>query len=83
MAIRYIKKFTDVTQMDILFKKYWAIDMAVDTCIPLTDSRELLMTLRQEREDLLAEALFLDAIEDPAVEAAQHDGDYENSRYME
>jgi hypothetical protein len=82
-CLRYTRKVEDIPKMPPLFKRAWALHLAGILCTSLTASvQSLPREIKKEFEQVIDEAIYLNAIETVTDEGEQHDGDWEASRYI-
>lgn len=73
VELKYIYDVTDYTTMPIDFYECLALYLAIDVCLPLTQSDERKNQLQQEFQRMLSKARHSDATEDSAEELEAND----------
>ncbi len=71
LDLEYIRRVTDVNQMDSLFQEAWACKMAWQMCEAITQSNQKKTDIRDEYRDAIREARQVGSFEDIAGEAPE------------
>lgn len=68
LNLRYVYNVTDPNEMDPLFREAFSLELALDLCEELTQSNTKKKQLKEDRNDTIADAKRVNAIERPALE---------------
>lgn len=66
LDVTYVARITDPNLMDSLFRDLWSTEIAFETCQEITGSNTKKESLREDRKEILLDAVRTNAMENPA-----------------